>query len=65
MVIDTTVAVDNEPRALLLSSEFPPGPGGIGQHAFQLARHLTRLGWRLHVLTPQPYVAAAERDVFN
>jgi phosphatidylinositol alpha-1,6-mannosyltransferase len=65
MVIDMTAAVDNEPRALLLSSEFPPGPGGIGQHAFQLARHLTRLGWLIHVLTPQPYVTAAERDAFN
>ena len=30
------------PRLLLLSSEFPPGPGGIGSHAYQLARHLTQ-----------------------
>ena len=33
------------PRLLLLSSEFPPGPGGIGMHAYQLARHLAARGW--------------------
>ena len=26
-------------RALLVSSEFPPGPGGIGAHALALAEH--------------------------
>lgn len=53
------------PRLLLLSSEFPPGPGGIGVHAYQLARHLSRLGWDVSVLSPQEYVSAAERDAFN
>jgi len=53
------------PRLLLLSSEFPPGPGGIGTHAFQLARHLARFGWNVMVQAPQPYVTAAERDAFN
>ncbi len=57
--------MNDAPRALLLSSEFPPGPGGIGQHAFQLARHLTRLGWELRVLAPQPYVPDADREAFN
>lgn len=53
------------PRLLLLSSEFPPGPGGIGVHAYQLGRHLSRLGWDVAVLSPQEYVTAAERDAFN
>lgn len=53
------------PRLLLLSSEFPPGPGGIGAHAYQLARHLTARGWAVAVAAPQPYVAAATRDAFN
>ncbi len=53
------------PRLLLLSSEFPPGPGGIGVHAYQLARHLSRLGWDVDVLSPQEYVTTAERDAFN
>lgn len=52
-------------RLLLLSSEFPPGPGGIGTHAFQLARHLQRLGWTVHVVTPQAYVSDTVRDAFN
>ncbi|KAA3654348.1 MAG: glycosyltransferase family 1 protein [Chloroflexi bacterium] len=52
-------------RLLMLSTEFPPGPGGIGTHAMQLAQHLARRGWHLHVITPQPYVSTAERDAFN
>ena len=53
------------PRLLLLSSEFPPGPGGIGTHAWQLARHLTGRGWAVRVVTPQAYVPAEARDAFN
>ncbi len=53
------------PRLLLLSSEFPPGPGGIGAHAWQLARHLTARGWAVVVAAPQAYVPAAARDAFN
>lgn len=55
----------SRPRLLLLSSEFPPGPGGVGTHAFQLARHLARLDWNVMVQSPQPYVSDAERDAFN
>lgn len=64
-VMETGNRPDNRPRVMLLSSEFPPGPGGIGTHAFQLARHLARLGWNVMVQSPQPYVSAAERDAFN
>lgn len=65
MVIETTGMPEERPRALLLSSEFPPGPGGIGHHAFQLAKNLTQLGWDIHVMAPQPYVTVAVRDAFN
>ena len=65
MVFDAAAPTDPQMRALLLSSEFPPGPGGIGQHAYQLARHLSRLGWDIGVLSPQAYVSDAERDAFN
>jgi hypothetical protein len=54
--------IDSRRRLLLLSSEFPPGPGGIGTHAFQLARHLTRLEWEVYVLTSQAYVSHQERE---
>ncbi|MCB9437358.1 MAG: glycosyltransferase family 4 protein [Anaerolineales bacterium] len=53
------------PNLLLLSSEFPPGPGGIGTHAYELARNLTHFGWTITVVTRQDYVTAAEIDYFN
>lgn len=65
MIIEPAAREVAAPRVLLLSSEFPPGPGGIGQHAYQLARHLSRLGWQVAVLTPQSYVSEAQRDAFN
>ncbi len=65
MVFDAAVPMERRSRALLFSSEFPPGPGGIGQHAYQLARHLTRLGWEIGVVSPQAYAPAIERDEFN
>ncbi|HSN28321.1 MAG TPA: glycosyltransferase family 4 protein [Kofleriaceae bacterium] len=40
-------------RVLVLSSEFPPGPGGIGTHAYHLARELHRHGWDVTVASPQ------------
>lgn len=52
-------------RILMISSEFPPGPGGIGTHAFQLAQQLHRRGHELTVLTAQHYATAAELAEFN
>ena len=52
-------------RLLLFTSEFPPGPGGIGSHAFQVARHLARLGWEVVVLSPQDYAPEDEITKFN
>jgi len=52
-------------RLLLLSSEFPPGPGGIGTHAFQLASNLEQIGWRVSVLSPQCYSENDEVQRFN
>lgn len=53
------------PRLLLIASEFPPGPGGIGTHAYQLSIHLQRHNWRLEVMASQAYVTADERNCFN
>jgi phosphatidylinositol alpha-1,6-mannosyltransferase len=50
---------------MILGSEFPPGPGGIGTHAYQMALQLSRLGWAVQVLTPQAYVSEEERRAFN
>ena len=40
---------------LIVTTEFPPGPGGIGCHAFQLAEHLSAMGWTVHVAAPSDY----------
>jgi phosphatidyl-myo-inositol dimannoside synthase len=50
---------------LILSSEFPPGPGGIGTHAYQLAKHLSAAGIEVKVLTPQDYTDPSEVANFN
>lgn len=36
-------------RVLILSTEFPPGPGGIGNHGDGLARFLVKNGYRVTV----------------
>ena len=52
-------------RILILSSEFPPGPGGIGTHAYQLARYFAQQDQLVLVLTPQDYMNEAEVSAFN
>ena len=52
-------------RLLLIASEFPPGPGGIGTHAFQLATHLQSMGWEVSVIATQAYTSSAEVESFN
>ncbi len=52
-------------RLLLVSSEFPPGPGGIATHAHQIALNLARSGWQVAVLSPQHYASPAEIRKFN
>ena len=42
---------DHSRRLVLFTFEFPPGPGGIGNHAWNLARHLSERGWKLTVVT--------------
>jgi phosphatidylinositol alpha-1,6-mannosyltransferase len=50
---------------LILSSEFPPGPGGIGQHAFDLARSLVGHAFNVTVITEGDYAAASEVTQFD
>jgi phosphatidylinositol alpha-1,6-mannosyltransferase len=52
-------------RVLLAASEFPPGPGGIGTHAWELARGLAARGWEVGVLARQDYVTAEEAEQFR
>lgn len=53
------------PRLLIHSTEFPPGPGGIGTHAYQLAHQLSACGWKVVVLTAQDYAPDNEITHFN
>ena len=45
MIGESIPAINNEcsKRNLIHSSEFPPGPGGIGNHAYNLAKILQNL----------------------
>ena len=52
-------------KLLMLSIEFPPGPGGLGTQAYQAALHLSELGWEVRVLTPQDHVDRATQIQFN
>ena len=52
-------------RLLILSSEFPPGPGGIGTHACQVAGYFSHLGWEVRVVSPQDYADEDEIEGFN
>lgn len=36
-------------KAIILSSEFPPGPGGIGVHAFELSKQLQKHGIKVSI----------------
>lgn len=49
----------------MVASEFPPGPGGIGSHAWSLARQLWERGWQVRVVASQDYATAQEIAAFN
>lgn len=49
---------------LVISSEFPPGPGGIGQHAWSLVQALRQYS-NVHVLAHQDYASSDEVHAFN
>jgi phosphatidylinositol alpha-1,6-mannosyltransferase len=50
---------------LILSTEFPPGPGGIGAHAFALAYGFQKLGHAVTVHTSQDFAPREEIVEFN
>jgi hypothetical protein len=53
------------PRIAVFSVEFPPGPGGVGTHAYQLARHLSCRDWDVSVVSPQDFASNDEISAFN
>jgi phosphatidylinositol alpha-1,6-mannosyltransferase len=49
----------------IFSTEFPPGPGGIGSHAYQIAKELHRLGWDVKVFSEQAWATEEEIATYN
>lgn len=52
-------------KILLISSEFPPGPGGIGHHCFSLAKALHDESLSVTVLTQGDYATNKEVESFD
>jgi phosphatidylinositol alpha-1,6-mannosyltransferase len=52
-------------KILLISSEFPPGPGGIGYHAYSLCVSLFENGFKIVVMSPADFVSNNEVEVFD
>ncbi|MFD2698591.1 glycosyltransferase family 4 protein [Mesonia sediminis] len=52
-------------RILLLTSEFPPQPGGIGNHAWHLARSFAAAGKQVVVISDQRSADGEEERLFD
>ncbi len=63
--INRTFALKPVPHILIVTSEFPPLPGGIGAHAHQLAHQLSKGAYNVTVLTDQRAADGAEEAVFD
>src|SRR4030095_10200636 len=50
---------------LIISSEVPPGPGGIGKHAYDLARSLAWMDYDITVFSSQDYTSEQEIQHFK
>lgn len=54
-----------KPKILIISSEFPPQPGGIGNHAYNLAFGLSNEGFNVVVVTDQRSSTGREEESFD
>lgn len=52
-------------RVLILTSEFPPQPGGIGTHAYQLAHHLQEASHTVTVIADERSDSGVEEAKFD
>lgn len=53
-----------KPHYLIISSEFPPGPGGIGKHAYSMAKGLLHNGVNVSVVCNMDYTSEDEINSF-
>ena len=56
-----------EPKksVLIVTSEFPPQPGGIGNHAYHLAKYLTLSHVEVRVISDQRSETGADETSFD
>ena len=52
-------------KVLIISYEFPPGPGGIGNHAFNLACQLAKHEYDINVITESDNASNLEIENFD
>ncbi len=52
-------------KILIISSEFPPGPGGIGSHAFNLSNGLNKRGYEIIINTKSDYADKNQEHLFD
>lgn len=52
-------------QIVIVSSEFPPQPGGIGNHAYNLALHLSHQDYSVKVIADQRSTDGREEQVFD
>lgn len=52
-------------KILIITSEFPPGPGGIGNHAYNLAKYLRKNKTGVRVLAVSDFVNKKEEEEFD
>lgn len=52
-------------KVLIVTSEFPPQPGGIGNHAYYLARYLCKSGFLVSVIADQRAKDNSEENHFD
>lgn len=57
--------MERKPKILLIATEYPPGPGGIGSHAFSLARAMKNKSAEISVVAITNYVTVSEANAFD
>ncbi|SDH87667.1 glycosyltransferase family 4 protein [Winogradskyella thalassocola] len=55
----------NATKILIVTSEFPPQPGGIGDHAYNVALYLSRAGYDVSVIADQRSINGNEEANFD
>ena len=51
-------------KLLFITTEYPPGPGGIGNHAWNLSRKLNNY-FDVDLLTVSNYIEQSDCDIFD